>query len=131
MTVSEPVAPVLASTMPLAAPFAEMLRKVRPPAPMVAPDTFSAVPWSVVRVLSGAVPLALGSVTTTVPPVALNAVLPPVEAISPPSKRISEVALLPLTLTPEAVVGDQAVEVHRRRPVRLVTSTDRATGAER
>ena len=85
VTTSLPLAlAVVFSTIPLAAPLDEMLRKVRSSAPMVVLTTLSAVPVVVVRVLSGAVPTPLVSVTTTVPPpVALNAVLPPVDAVEP------------------------------------------------
>ena len=76
--------PVLLSTIPLAAPLAEMLRNVRPLAPIVVLATLSAVPVVVVSVFTS-VPVAAGlhgfsSQTLTVPPpVAVNAELAPVE----------------------------------------------------
>ena len=72
--------PVLLSTMPLAAPLAEMLWKVRPLAPIVVLATLSAVPVVVVRVLPA-------PVTVTVPPpVAVKAALAPVLRVSCPVK---------------------------------------------
>ena len=44
VTINAPAAPVVFSTMPFGAPFAEMLWNVSPLAPMVVLATFSAVP---------------------------------------------------------------------------------------
>ena len=52
VTVKPPVLPVVLSEMPLAAPFDEMLRKVKPLPPMVVLEMFSAVPVVVVSVLT-------------------------------------------------------------------------------
>src|SRR5438105_336577 len=66
-----PSAPVLLRTMPFTAPFDEMLRNVKPLAPMVVFATFRAVPVVVVSVLMMVV---LSWVALTVPPpVAVNA----------------------------------------------------------
>ena len=103
-------APVLLSTIPFAAPLAEMLRKVRSSAWMVVFWTLSAVPVVVVSVLFGAV-APLVSVTATLPlTVALKAVLAPVEAVMPPSKRTRPVPLVD-RLMPVRGVGDEAVDV--------------------
>jgi hypothetical protein len=88
VTVNPAVAPVVFSTMPFAAPFAEILWNVRPVPPMVVLATFSAVPVVVVIVLtSGPVAAAahgFSSHTSTVPPlVAVKAGLAPVDSVSP------------------------------------------------
>jgi hypothetical protein len=70
-----PSVPVLLSRMPLAAPFEEMLRKVRLPAPMSVLVTFSAVPLAVAMVLT------------------------PVEVAAPPPVRLMPAALVPELLT--------------------------------
>jgi hypothetical protein len=92
--------------MPLAAPLAEIERKLRSAAPMVVFATFSAVPVVVASVLSGAVPFAFGSVTTTVPPpVAEKALVAPVERIVPPSKRTVAPVLLESETAPAGVAA--------------------------
>src|ERR1044071_1061300 len=89
-----PLAPVLLRMMPLAGSAAavllpeEMLLKISPPAPMVVLATFKPVTLAALMVLSGAVPLALGSVTLTVPPlVAVNPAFAPLR-FTPPVKFI-------------------------------------------
>ena len=90
--------------------------------------TLSAVPVVVVSVLFGAV-APLVSVTATLPlTVALKAVLAPVEAAMPPSKRTRPVPLVD-RLMPGRALGDEAVDVDGAA-VRLVTSTDRAAAPE-
>jgi hypothetical protein len=91
VTVKAP-APVLLTLIPVAAPLDEILRKVRPLAPMVVLATFSAVAVAVVRVLTM---LVLFWVAVTVPPpVALKAVFVPVLALIPPLKLIVAPLLL-------------------------------------
>jgi hypothetical protein len=88
LTVNPPLEPVLLSTMPLAAPFAEMLRNLRPEAPIVAFATLSAVPAVVVNVL------AVFVADTVPPPVALKAAFVPVLSVKAPVKEIVEPVLL-------------------------------------
>ena len=88
--------PVLFSTMPLAAPFEETLRKVSPVAPMVVLATLSAVPVVVASVFAEPVTL------TVPPPVALNALLAPALAVTPPVTLIV-VPVLELRLMPVPV----------------------------
>src|SRR5262245_8314957 len=72
LTVRPPLVPVLLRAMPLTAPLAVMLRKVRPLAPMVVLATVRAVPVVVVSVL------ALPVRVMVPPPVAVKAGLVPV-----------------------------------------------------
>src|SRR5438270_4080563 len=73
-----PLAPVVLSTIPLAAPFAEMLLKFRPLAPIVVFATFRAVP--VVESIVLAEPVTL----TVPPPVALKPAPEVVSMFRPP-----------------------------------------------
>ena len=78
VTVSPPLDPVVLSTMPLAAPLAEMLWNVRSLAPIVVLATLSAVP--VVETM-----LLFEPVTVTVPPfVALKPIAVVVSMSRPP-----------------------------------------------
>ena len=80
-----PPLPVALRRMPFGAPFALMLRKVRPAAPMVELATSSAVPVVVAIVLTIAV---LSWVAVTVPPpVTAKAGLLPVVRLRPPVKE--------------------------------------------
>lgn len=90
-TVRLPLAPVVFSTIPLLAPFDEMLRKVRPLAPMVVLVTLSAVPV-VESIVLGFAPV----VTLTIPLLEALKPVPLVVSISSPPllKLIVEVALL-------------------------------------
>ena len=110
VTTRFPEVPVLLTTMPLGAPLAEMLRKVRSSAWIVVFWTLMAVPVVVVSVLFGAV-APLVSVTAMVPPpVALKAVLAPVDAVMPPSKR-TVAPVLPVRLMPVPLSVIEPVEV--------------------
>jgi hypothetical protein len=93
-TVSPPLDPVLLSTIPFTAPFEEMLRNLRPEAPIVVLDTLSALPVVVVSVL------AVSVAVTVPPPVALNAVFVPVLRFSVPVKLIDPVLLVSSTPLP-------------------------------
>ena len=73
VTVKPPDAPVLFRKMPFEPPFEEMLRNVRPLAPMVVLATLSAVPVVVVSVFTIEVLFCVA--LTVPPPVALKAVL--------------------------------------------------------
>src|SRR5262245_22367079 len=89
--------------MPLTPPLAEILRKVKPLAPIVVFATFSAVPVGVVSVLTIVV---LFCVTLTVPPpVAVKAGFAPVLSATPPVKLIVAPVLL-VRLTPRLLVED-------------------------
>src|SRR5262245_41042329 len=106
--------------MPLGAPFALMLWKVRPPAPMVVFWTLSAEPVVVVSVL-------LAPVAVTVPPplaekaglVPVSSVIWPVKLIvppvladrvtPPPASLVSAIAPLMMTVPPERAVISTAV----------------------
>ena len=90
--------PVWFRMMPFGAPLAEMLRNVRPLAPIVVLATLSAVPVVVVIVLTRAPAAGLhgfSSQTLTVPPpVAVKAALAPVDSSRPPEKVIVAPVLL-------------------------------------
>src|SRR5262245_50250716 len=92
VTISPPLDPVLLRTMPLVGPLAavpaEMLRKVGPRAPMFVLVTFRAVPVVVAIVLVEPVTL------TVPPPVALKALLAPVDNVTPPLNVIVPLVLL-------------------------------------
>ena len=105
VTVRPPAVPVLLSTIPLAAPFAEMLRNSSLLAPIVVLATLRAVPVVVVSVFTS-VPVAAGlqgfsSHTVIVPPpVAVNAALAPVDSVMPPLNVNVAAALLLVSETP-------------------------------
>src|SRR5215813_6819749 len=90
--VSPPLDPVLLRTMPLDAPFDEMLRNVRPLAPMVVLATFNAVPVVVVSVLTMVVLFCVAA--TVPPPVAVKAAFTLVVSAMPPVKVIVAPVLL-------------------------------------
>src|SRR4051812_6858716 len=88
VTVSPPLDPVVLSTIPLGAPFADMLRNVSPLPPIVVFATLSAVPVVVASVL-------VAPVTFAVPPlVALKAAFVPVERLTPPENVTVPLSLL-------------------------------------
>src|SRR5215203_1783998 len=104
VTLRPPDAPVVLRTIPLVAPFAEILRNSRLFALIVVFATLNAVPVVVVILLIRA-PVAaplqgFSSQTSTVPPpVAAKAALPPVESVRPPENR-TVAPVLPLKETP-------------------------------
>src|SRR5262249_60215973 len=102
LTVRPPLEPVVLRTIPFAAPFAAMLLKLRPLAPIVVFATLSAVPVVVASVLADPVTL------TVPPPVAVNAGLAPVESETPPVRLIVapvfEGRVMPLPLPPWSVI---------------------------
>src|SRR5436190_23874727 len=101
VTVRLPFVPVLLRTIPLAAPFAEMLRKVRPVAPIVVLATLSAVAVVVVSVLTIVVLFCVA--LTVPPPVALKAMFAAVVRLSPPV-RLMVAPVLVLERMPLAVL---------------------------
>src|SRR5262249_37819055 len=117
LTVRPPLEPVVLRTIPFAAPFAAMLLKLRPLAPIVVFATFSAVPVVVASVLADRVTL------TVPPPVAVNAGLAPVESETPPVRLIVapvfEVRLMPLPLPPLSVIWPERAIVPPDLPVTL------------
>src|SRR5580765_7717438 len=111
VTVRPPLVPVVLSTIPSAAPFDEMLLKFSPLAPIVVFATFSAVPVVVASVLFDPVTL------TVPPPVALNAVFAPVEAMTPPVRLIvAPVLLLRMIPLPVDETAPPRVTVPAVRP---------------
>ena len=118
VTVKPPAVPVLLSTMPVAAPLAEMLWNVRPLAPIVVLTTFSAVPVPLVIVF-GLAPV----VTLTVPPpVALK---PAPEVVSMSSPPLVKLIVAPVLLDEgDRGVGTGVQRLRRpaegHRPRRLV-----------
>src|ERR1043165_9966866 len=82
VTVNPPLLPVLFSTIPLAAPLAEILLKIRLPAPIVTPFTLMAVPVPLVMVL----------------PVPCTVTVPPPVALKPTPDEVVRERLLPLKL---------------------------------
>src|SRR5262245_30975422 len=82
VTVRPAVAPVVFNTIPFAAPLAEILRNVRPLAPMLVLATFSAVPVVVAIVFTIVVLFCVA--VTVPPPVAVNAGLVVVVRLNPP-----------------------------------------------
>src|SRR5437867_10269667 len=106
VTVSPPltpaVVPVLFRMIPVAAPFAEMLRNVSPLAPIVAFSTSRAMPVVVASVL-------VLPVTVTVPPsFAVNAGLVPLLILTPPLNvnvaRLFNISVMP---SPVPVIGPE------------------------
>src|ERR671929_1020316 len=93
LTVRLPLAPVPLRTMPFTAPFVSMLRKLSPLEPMVVLSTRSVVPVVDASVLAEPVTF------TVPPPVASNALLVPVLAVTPPV-RLMVAPVLPLRLMP-------------------------------
>ena len=129
VTVNPPLAPVLLRTIPFDPPLAEMLRNVRPAAPIVVLETLSAVPVVVVRELT--IDVLFCVAVTVPPPVAAKAALVPVERRRPPVKAIVPLSLLSrLTPVPPPVTEP----VNWTRPgvpvLRLVTSMVRPPDAE-
>jgi hypothetical protein len=84
--------PVAFRTIPLAAPFDEMLRNVSPLPPIFVLVTVSAAPDVVVSVLT--IEVLFWVALTVPPPVAVNAALAPVLALIPPVKLIVAPVLL-------------------------------------
>ena len=118
ITIRPPLGPVLFRMIPFAPPLAEILRKIRFPAPMDVLTTFSAVPVVVIRVLVAFVAL------TMPPPVALKAGLAPVESVSAPMKlTVEPVFALRLTPVPDPLIAPLKVAVP---PVLLAILTERA-----
>src|SRR5215469_11864218 len=93
VTVRPPEVPVLDRLIPGLAPLDETAWKFSPPVPIVVPDTLTAVAVVVVAVLPD--PVAV----TVPPPVAENAVFPPVLRVSVPPKLIVA-PVLPLSEIP-------------------------------
>ena len=116
VTVKPPLVPVVSRSMPLSAPFEEMLWKVRPGAPIVVLATFRAVPEVVVSVFAA-------PVTATVPPpVAANAAFAPVLAVTPPVKEtVAPVLELRAMPVPASLIGPLKAVVP---PVRFATETE-------
>ena len=94
VTVSPPLVPVLFSTMPFAAPLAEMLWNVRSPLPMLVLTTLSAPPGPELMLLLCA---PVGSSTVTVPPPVASKPVPPAVVISRPV--LAALVLLKLSAT--------------------------------
>ena len=116
LTIKRPLAPVVLSTMPLVAPFAEIERKFRLAAPMLVLATLSAMPVVVESVFVAPATL------TMPPPVAAKAELAPELTTTPPVKlTVLPVLVARLTPRPLSVIDPLNVAVP---PVRLVTSTD-------
>jgi len=122
VTAKWPLAPVLNKTMPLPAPVAEILRKVKLLAPIVVFWIFSAVPVVVVSVFTIVVLFCVA--VTVPPPVAVNAAFAPVLRLIPPVKLMVEpVLVVRLIPVPEPLTAPLSETLP---PFLLATLTERA-----